>query len=43
VQVVSLPLGHFLTHMLPTRKFTDPALLGGGSGEWSLNSGPFNM
>ncbi|RCV26319.1 hypothetical protein SETIT_5G235800v2 [Setaria italica] len=41
VQVASLPLGHFLARVLPTRKFKAPALLGGG--EWSLNPGPFNM
>ncbi|CAN6280599.1 unnamed protein product [Urochloa humidicola] len=41
VQVASLPLGHLLARVLPTRKFRAPALLGGG--EWSLNPGPFNM
>ncbi|KAF8696989.1 hypothetical protein HU200_036636 [Digitaria exilis] len=41
VQVASLPLGHLLARVLPTRKFKAPALLGGG--EWSLNPGPFNM
>jgi OPT family oligopeptide transporter len=41
VQVASLPLGHFLARVLPTRKFKAPALL--GRGEWSLNPGPFNM
>ncbi|CAO2170297.1 unnamed protein product [Urochloa humidicola] len=41
VQVASLPLGHLLARVLPTRKFRAPAFLGGG--EWSLNPGPFNM
>ncbi|XP_062222348.1 oligopeptide transporter 4-like [Phragmites australis] len=41
VQVASLPVGHFMARVLPRRKFTTPALLGGG--EWSLNPGPFNM
>ncbi|CAO2182802.1 unnamed protein product [Urochloa humidicola] len=35
VQVASLPLGHFLARVLPTRKFRAPKLLGGG--ERSLN------
>ncbi|RLM92078.1 oligopeptide transporter 4-like [Panicum miliaceum] len=41
VQVVSLPLGHLLARVLPTRRFRAPALLGGG--DFSLNPGPFNM
>ncbi|CAO2165174.1 unnamed protein product [Urochloa humidicola] len=41
VQVASLPLGHLLARVLPTRKFRAPSFLGGG--EWSLNPGPFNM
>ena len=41
VQVASLPIGHFMARVLPTRRFRLPAALGGG--EWSLNPGPFNM
>lgn len=41
VQVASLPIGHFMARVLPSRRFPVPARLGGG--EWSLNPGPFNM
>ncbi|RZS20509.1 hypothetical protein BHM03_00053031 [Ensete ventricosum] len=40
VQVASLPLGHFLARVLPTRRFRLPGL---GQREFSLNPGPFNM
>lgn len=40
VQVATLPIGHFMAAILPSRKFTIP---GFGSKLMSFNPGPFNM
>ncbi|XP_057977870.1 oligopeptide transporter 4-like [Malania oleifera] len=40
VQVVSLPIGHFLAAVLPTSQFRIPGL---GGRVFSVNPGPFNM
>ncbi|KAF9609651.1 hypothetical protein IFM89_017830 [Coptis chinensis] len=37
IQVASLPIGHFMAKVLPTKKFSL------GAHEFSLNPGPFNM
>ncbi|KAI3850490.1 hypothetical protein MKW98_000300 [Papaver atlanticum] len=40
VQVAALPIGHFMSRILPTRTFHLP---GFGSRDFSLNPGPFSM
>ncbi|KAE9595056.1 hypothetical protein Lal_00041193 [Lupinus albus] len=40
VQIATLPIGHFMAAVLPSRKFT---IAGFGSKMFSLNPGPFNM
>ncbi|CAO2815802.1 unnamed protein product [Amaranthus hypochondriacus] len=40
VQVATLPIGHFLAHVLPRTQFR---IIGFGSQKFSLNPGPFNV
>ena len=40
VQVATLPIGHFLAHVLPRTQFR---IVGFGSQRFSLNPGPFNV